>query len=256
MTPEGPPGVEPRAAALTGEWHGEALSGTGRLRLAEHGVRVEPDGGVAFEVPYASLTGTAWRGDAVTMFGAAGWIRGTGAPGLDAFWVGLQERACALPELTTGLRALGSRRGGDAQRQARFFAPLLQARRRLEEQREIRWRLAAFEAQALRRRVEETVRALAAERYPDAPPAERALAACLIDECAALFAALDALGEAAALVADSDDAGRFAAWRAWTGRAREVFEAADRAWGASLRWLEPGPPVATTATRRSRRRGS
>lgn len=255
MTPERSLGADPRAAALTGEWHGEPLSGTGRLRLAEHGVRVELDGGAAFDVPYTSLTGTTWRGDAVTMFGAPGWIRGAGAPGLDAFWVALQERACALPELTTGLRALGSHRGGDAERQARFFAPLLQARRRLEEQREIRWRLAAFEALALRRRVEETVRELAAERYPESPPAERALAACLIDECAPLFMALDALGEAAALVAGSDDAGRFAAWRVWTGRAREVFEAADRAWGASLRWLEQGPRVATSM-RRSRWHGA
>jgi hypothetical protein len=255
MTPERTTGVETRAGALTGEWHVQPLAGPGRLRLAEHGVRVEVEGGVTIDVPYASLTGSELRGDAVTLFGAAGWIRGAGHAGLDAFWVTLQERACALPELTTGLRALGSRRGGDAERQVRFFAPLLQARRRLEEQREIDWRLAAFEAAALRRRVEETVHVLAAERHPGAPPAERALAACLIDECAPLFAALDALGDAAASVAGSDDAGRFAAWRVWTGRAREVFEAADRAWGASLRWLEPaataGPPM-----RRSRRAGA
>jgi hypothetical protein len=94
---------------------------------------------------------------------------------------------------------------------------------------------------------------MAAERYPALPSAERALLACLLDECAPLLAALDALGEAAAVVAGSPDATRFAAWRIWTARAREVFEAADRAWGASLPWLER--EAAPEPRRRSKRAG-
>jgi hypothetical protein len=254
MTPERPASADARAATVVAEWHGERLEGLGRLRLAEHGVRVELEDGSVIEAAYASLSGSEWRSDNLTVVGPAGWIRAAGAPGLDVLWIALQERACALPELTTGLRAFGSRRGGDTARQVRFFAPLLEARRRLEEQRELQWRLAAFDAATLRRRIEETVRAMAAERYPTAPSAERALVAGLLDVCARLHGALDVLGEAAAVVADSSDADRFAAWRLWTARAREVFEAADRAWGASLPWLERD--AAPEARRRSRRAGA
>lgn len=232
--------VDVRDAPLQLTWDGESVSTRGRLRLSEHEVLVEV-GTSRIRLAYGTIQGAALRLGTLTIFADRGTIAVSEHAGLQHFWVALSQASCTLPELTVGLRALGSRRGGDPESQGRFFAPLISARRRLEEQDSLEWRLAAFDADELRERTTEVLRALVAERVSARPSARRSLEAQVLDEADGLFAALAALGEAAELVRRGDDATRFGEWRTWASRAREVFVQADRCWLAAWPLLEGAP---------------
>src|SRR4051812_4522896 len=95
-----------------------------------------------------------------------------------------------LPELTLSLRSLGSGRGAARAEQGRFFAPLLEARRRAAHVTSMAEVVASFSVARLGSALEETLRAFAAERYPDRAPARRAFEAELVDGAQPFFAAL------------------------------------------------------------------
>jgi hypothetical protein len=143
--------------------------------------------------------------------------------------------ACrALPEVTRALRALGSRRetGGGRRnpgdREGRFFAPFISARRASMDARDARSVISAFDSRELLRSLSATLTVFARESAGGMPPRQRALEAELADGVEQLEAALDRLGELAADAArDVDDLGR---WRSWAAGVQRVFEAADRAW--------------------------
>jgi hypothetical protein len=145
--------------------------------------------------------------------------------------------ACrALPEVTRALRALGSRRGAGGlrrnpgDREARFFAPFISARRASMDAREARAVIAAFDPRELARSLNATVTVFAREVAAGHPARQRALEAELSDGIERLEAALAALQElATAAAGDVDDLAR---WRTWAAGVQQVFEAADRAWVA------------------------
>jgi hypothetical protein len=143
----------------------------------------------------------------------------------------IMERSCRLPELTRGLRSLGTHRGGDARLQSRFFGPLLLARRRLQEPEALEWRISHFNAEELARRFDGAIQELAEERFPQSPPDRRGLEAELGEALEPVTAALEALDDAGRRVLVSPGGQRFVAWRAWTRALRRVFLEADRAWG-------------------------
>lgn len=153
-------------------------------------------------------------------------------------------RCRAIPELTTALRAFGSRRGHRSVRahaatdQQRFFAPLLDARRQAVAAKSPSAAMAAFEANALTTAFDTALRELAAERYGDNAPARRALEAELIDLAEPLHGALGHLREIAAKAAVSDD---LRVWRAWTRQLSATFEAADRVWISMDAALDSNP---------------
>ena len=134
-----------------------------------------------------------------------------------------------LPELTLSLRSLGSARGGGTARaeQSHFFAPLLEARKRAAAASSPPEVIASFNVARLGTSLDETLRTLAAQRYPDRPPARRAFEAELVDAAQPLYAALRGLRDATPSSGSSitpDD------WQRWLGALRGTFEAADRAW--------------------------
>jgi hypothetical protein len=143
--------------------------------------------------------------------------------------------ACrALPEVTRALRALGSRRGArgtrrnPTDREGRFFAPLISARRASMEARDARDVISSFDAELLRAAMAATISAFAEEMGVGHPARRRAYEAELSDAAEDLsrsLATLHSLGESA--VADVDDLVR---WRAWAAGVQSAFEAADRAW--------------------------
>jgi hypothetical protein len=151
-----------------------------------------------------------------------------------------------LPELTLSLRSLGSARGGTSARaeQGQFFGPLLEARRRAATATSGAEVLAAFSVARLGTSLDETLRALAVQRFPDRPPARRAFEAELSDDAQPLYAALRALREAtpASGSAIAEDA-----WLRWLAALRATFDAADRVWrsiGASLARVPVAPKAA------------
>ena len=87
----------------------------------------------------------------------------------------------ALPELTRSLRALGSARWLRDADHARFFTPLLTARRNAARVRTAEGQVAAFQADRLRRAFTEAVEQMAAARHPKSAPDRRAYAARLSD---------------------------------------------------------------------------
>jgi hypothetical protein len=151
-------------------------------------------------------------------------------------------RCRALPEMTRTLRAFGSRRGRssvretEAAEQRRFFSGLMDARRTVGAETletaaaSAMSAIAAFDAAALIRALDETLHAFAVERHGDNGPARRALEAELVDLSEPLHAALRRLAETAGEAESAPHDLR--RWRAWALQLRIVFETADRAWFA------------------------
>jgi hypothetical protein len=153
--------------------------------------------------------------------------------------------ACrSLPEVTRALRALGSRRGlggtrrNPGDREGRFFAPFISARRASMDAREARAVISAFEPRELMRSLNATIMVFARERAAGHGARRRALEAELSDGVEQLESALDRLKDLADRAAqDIDDLGR---WRAWAEGVQQMFEAADRAWVAIEPTMENG----------------
>jgi hypothetical protein len=146
----------------------------------------------------------------------------------------LMLRCRTLPELTRALRAFGSRRGHRSTRamaaadQQRFFAPLLEARRRASAAGPPLSVVASFAPDQLANELIEALEAFAAERYATPGPERRALHAELTDLAEPLILSLKDLGDAAAGASQSIDDLKL--WRAWSSQLRATFETADRVW--------------------------
>ena len=148
-----------------------------------------------------------------------------------------------LPELTRGLRALGSARRGGTALQAAFFLPLVEGRRRAAESRSAVACLRAFDAAELARSLDRCLDRVLAEWPDDRPAAKRALRARLLERVGDYAAAIHVLGERSADVLAAPGDEQRDAWRRWTLQLAATFAAADRCWislSASLASM-PGP---------------
>ena len=239
-------------ATSSGRWSGHDVVGVVTLFLERDEVAVRHESsGEEWAVPMQALRGASWRAGALALHLTDDVLHLSAGEGLDRAWHALSLRACALPEVARTLRAF-ARGGTGASRHAaareRFFAPLLQARRRLEGEEPVEWRVASFDAVALADRVRATLAALALERHADRPAHRRALEAALLDACDPLLAKLERVQAAARSVHEAEDAVRFVAWRGWAGEVRELFAHADRAWrevSDALEGIDRGiPPTA------------
>lgn len=231
-----------------GRWARRALTGAITLFVEEHEVVVRVDAsGEELAAPLSTLGGVTWRGGVLTLHLADDDLQLRDGEGLDRAWHVLTLRTCTLPEVARGMRALGASRGRWGDAHARFFAPLLQARRRLEGEEPMDWKVAGFDAAALDERVRATLATIALERHGQRPPHRRALEAGLLDASEPLLHQLARVADAARTVHAVDDARRFVAWRSWAAEVRLLFVHADRAWGAVARVLAdegsdpPGP---------------
>lgn len=214
---------------LDGAAGGVALAGEGTIAIDADGVALAA-GDVAITLPLAGIDGVRWHDRTLTLHTSSGDVRATGAPRLAALARELIERACAIPELTRGLRSLGSHLAAPTAEHERFFAPLLDARRRAERSTEPRSRLAAFDAPILRDALEETLAAFALARSGGRPPERRALHAWLTEAAEPLDRGLEALEQLGERVrrAGADDL--IARWREWAAGLEAVFVAADQSW--------------------------
>lgn len=230
--------LELRVTRVAGAWPDPLPAAAALVRLGDHACEIVwPSHRV--ELAYDAITGADWRGDTLVVHAAGGHLAMQSDEGMERAWAALLEHGCALPEFTRGLRALGPRRAASPEAHARFFAPLLQARRRLAEEGDLDARVAAFRATDLRERMDRTLTEIAAAVHPRRAPERRSLEAELRDESLGLAAALGALGEAAVAFERADTPTRFDRWRAWVGAVSLVFAEADRAWGGIARALPP-----------------
>lgn len=144
-----------------------------------------------------------------------------------------------LPELTRSLRALGSARWLRDADHARFYTPLLTARRNAARVRSAEGHVAAFQADRLRRALADAVEQMAASRHARSAPDRRAFAARVTDAGAAVWNALDAMEARAVALDKAGAAVREAAWREWVAALQQLFLAAD-AWWAVIVALRDG----------------
>lgn len=149
-----------------------------------------------------------------------------------------------LPELTLSLRSFGSRRGSlesaaVTEEQERYFAPLLDARKRANNAKSRGQIIAAFEATHVLAQVDATLRAFAAERFTARPPARRAFEAELFEVAESFRQALQLLAERAR-ESEVDERGGFGAW---LDQLRATFRIADDSWLSMRAALDAQPSV-------------
>lgn len=150
---------------------------------------------------------------------------------LRALGLQLLDRACEMPELTRGLKSLGSSRGTPIEAHDRWFAPLLAARRSVQGVSDPARQVALLDATSLAREVERAIAEIAATRAPGNAAEQRAIEAALEEEAESLFTAISIMGVSGdALLGGALDT-RIADWRRWVETVRAVFAAADEAWG-------------------------
>jgi hypothetical protein len=212
--------------------------GSGTALVDEDVLRVllldAPTGEKALQVRYDTIVGVAMGNGSVVITSSDGRDLTASAKDASSFRLRVLAACRALPEVTRALRALGSRRGdrgtrrNPSDKEGRFFAPLIAARRASMEARDAGGVIAAFGAKRLTHDIGATILDFAAERAGGHPARRRALEAELADASDQLTLALADLEQAAALaISDVDDLGR---WRVWAGGVQRVFEAADRSW--------------------------
>jgi hypothetical protein len=165
----GPGWADPADAALT-------LVVGGAPPNVDAGPPAEPRRGRAIVVEYGGIDGARLDAGQLTLYLASGDLLELSGPrDLAHLAARVAERACAFPEQTLRLRALGSGRANPGSDHDRFFAPLLGARRRAEEAVNPAGRVTAFGAAPLRARLDRTLGEFAAERFPEQPADRRAL---------------------------------------------------------------------------------
>jgi hypothetical protein len=219
------------------EWGSLRMTGAGQLRLTSDALVIEAAAHDPWQARYADLRGGGWRAGAIIVHGEPGRVILEAPHGLDQAWPFLVARACPLPELARVHRLLGSRRGGAVDQQARFLAPLLQARKRLEDVADLDTRVAALDARALRERLDAVIAGIAQDAYPASHPDRRALEAELEEAMAPLFGSLDSIHSAARDFRNAPEAVRFVAWRDWVAAVARVFALADSGWASAARYL-------------------
>ncbi len=142
----------------------------------------------------------------------------------------LIDRACAIPELTRALHALGSRRGLPGASHDAWFAPLLSARRTLEGISDPLRQVALLDAPALSSSMTAVIAQLAAIQAPTDAPAQRAIEAMLEEAAEPMFEAIARMAIAADALRGGALDTRLADWRRWMDAVRGVFVATDESW--------------------------
>jgi hypothetical protein len=121
--------------------------------------------------------------------------------------------------------------------QSRFLAPLLQARRRLEDAADIETRVALLDASTLRERMTAALQTIARDAFPGSHPDRRALEAELEDAMTGFFTGLSRMESAANAFRAAAEPVRFNAWRDWVRTVSGVFVLADAGWAEASRLI-------------------
>lgn len=226
--------VTASAVRFIGRWRGERVEAVADIVVGSEAVRAGD-----LTLPMSDLTDATWGTDVLTLHGGPDTIEARGSRDLSMVWAAITARACTVPEVTHGLRALHAPSHDlAAMAHARVFGPLLAARKRLQEPESVERRVAQFDAVALDQRLHAVLRDLALERWPGDASRRRALEAALEEAAHDLLRQLHLVEQRTREVHEIADGGRFTAWRRWTAALRRVFVAADRAWPTMLKELD------------------
>lgn len=165
-------------------------------------------------------------------------VEGATSDALRQWGTQLVERATTMPELTRGLRALGSRRGPLGTKHDAWFAPLLNARRAVAGVSDALRQAALLNADHIAGAMRTVMTELAVIQAPADPAVQRAIEAVLEEEAEPLFSALARMAVAADALQGGALDTRLLDWRRWVDTLRAVYEAADAAWVRSADVLD------------------
>lgn len=154
----------------------------------------------------------------------------TGDEELRMLGLQLLDRACTMPELTRGLKSLGSSRGTPVEAHDRWFAPLLAARRSVVGVSDPARQVMLLDAAQLTQEIERAIAEIAATHAPGDAAEQRAVEAALEEEAESVFRAIGIMGLAGDALRGGALDTRIADWRRWVETVRAVFAAADEAW--------------------------
>ena len=243
----------------SGPWQVRTIEeGGGRAataRLLDDALLLEHAGGVSV-IEFASLAGGEAIATRAVLHHAAAGSLVLESPQARELLESLANAACTIPELMAHLRVMGSLRAKPGSDHDRWFAALLEARRRAHESATPAARRAAVDVPALRAALEATIEAFAFARHKRSAPDRRAFAEELRDLAVGYVAALDQLGVASEALARTAPAERFVRWHEWVEALRRVFTEADAAWEEALPVLADSRGGAGRLWRRVLKRGA
>ena len=223
---------------MRGPWPVQTVDPSGprdaAARLLDDALLLEHGGGVRV-IELASLVGIETGDDQVTLWHVDTGALAFTAPGRAAEIArAVADVACHVPELTAGLRALGSPRALPGSDHDLYFAPLLSARRAAHAAPQPAGRLAAFDGVAIASAMDDALLAFSSARFPRSAPDQRALLEELRERSAPVRHALGRVDDAATAVRADSGRERFRRWGEWLGSVRTAFERADDGWQAVL----------------------
>lgn len=232
------PGIRTHVIGMV---RGRELDAPASVSLADDAVVLAWDNAAAWRLELDGLDGIMPRQNQVTLYLASGDVLElTENDALRQFASNLLDSACRVPELTRGLRALGSVRGEPGNAHDRWFAPLLAARRAVAGISDAERQVALIDAAQIASQLRKVMTEIAKEQAPAQPAMQRAIEAALHEDSEATFDALERLAFAADVLRVSPLDTRLADWRRWMTALREVFIAADQSWPKCARVIAHG----------------
>jgi hypothetical protein len=205
-------GIDVRVVGLV---RGRELDAGAKVSLHGNNVVLAWDNAAPWQLDLEGIDGVMPHGNQLT---------------LRTFSSRLLDYACTVPELTRGLRSLGSLRGAPGPEHDRWFAPLLAARRTVAGISDAERQVALVDAAVIAQQLNRVIMQLSQEMAPSQPAMQRAIDAALQEESEPVFEALERLALAADVLRVSTLDTRLVDWRRWMNALREVFVAADSAW--------------------------
>lgn len=216
---------------VVGIVRGREINADAQLALDEHSLAILWDRAAPWRLALDGIDGLHTDDGHLTLYLASGDVLDvSGDPSLRLLGMQLQGRACAVPELTRGLRTLGSRRAAIGNAHDAWFAPLMSARRAIDGVSDPLRQVTLVDAANLSRAMTTVISQLAAIEAPTDVAAQRAIEAVLEEAAEPMFVAMTSLALAADVLRSSELDTRLADWRRWIDALRAVFIAADNSW--------------------------
>ena len=216
---------------VVGIVRGREINADAHLALDAHSLAILWDRATPWRLSLDGIDGLHTDDGHLTLYLASGDVLDvSGDSSLRLLGTQLQSRACAVPELTRGLRTLGSRRAAIGNAHDAWFAPLMAARRAIDGVSDPLRQVTLVDAANLSRAMTTVISQLAAIEAPTDVAAQRAIEAVLEEAAEPMFVAMTSLALAADVLRRSELDTRLADWRRWIDALRDVFIAADNSW--------------------------
>jgi len=225
--------TNPRATArVVGLVRGATIDKGAEVELQHDALLIAWHEASPWRISFAGIDGVLYRTRECTIYLADGDVLElTGDERVRTLALQAIDRACVMPELTRGLRSLGSLRGAPGAAHDAWFAPLLAARRAVHGVSDPDRQLELMDAGNIARAMTAAMGEIAVLAVPHDAAAQRGIEAALEEEAEGMFAALERMNVAANALRGSAGDTKIADWRRWVGVVREVYAAADDAWG-------------------------